>query len=636
MADQAQADSWSYSMKTTKSEVPASLGGSAQSSVWPRAACGSTWQQNQAECEVQGSGFYGDSSAISKLIRKLRGATTTCSRRNEKSRRRDYSALPDLPGGPIKRSLRVSAKRAARPKFAVLTPNEANMVLNMISTLRNTDVADSVLPHYRTISHPFKDTANMTMPLSPENQLQHVSLKEVDPLLILSQVQEFKKSALETARRDSYGYTPIPRYTTTPSSIHSASEIRDELQSLWEAYQQTYNSAEATQNLPMVYEEANSLQQNPDVSPQWLQSSQRSFPLCSSHVTENLMDILPPNFPQSECIASREESFLDVPSDSTCYVDHTMKYETQSPSEEQRSMDKMESPSQINWSFGYTYPGIYHSNPIYAYASNCAQESSRQDPHDIQWNIGRLDVLPLTTDNVTSCEALRPGPVAQERNTEDSFGGNFLECSGSVRDKQRQNELLSREKGIPFDDECTEILSEEWVRRRESLLIGRSLLEDERQLKDFETKQMNRITHAGHESKAMRFSSEPSELQVEEEAVANAIRVTQWLDKERAPDDFEPETEAQHGEDFPGTSAANPCHSRHASHKRSPCGSSLDEGQPKLLTSGRSVLDGNLCFLDPPSPSYLGLHSIAARSTPESDDEDSDAGASASEKPSQE
>ncbi|XP_077490658.1 uncharacterized protein LOC144101390 [Amblyomma americanum] len=649
-ADQAQAGSLSYSMKPTKSQVPALLARSAQSSVWPRAACGSTWQQNQAECEVQGSGLYGDSSAISNLIRKLKGATTTCSRRNKKSRPRDYSARPDVPGGPIKRSKRVSAKRAAGRKFAVLTPNEANMVLNMISALRNTDVADSFLPLSHTISPPVKDTANMTMPLSPEKQLRPVSLKEVDPLLILSQVQEFKKSALETARRGSYGYTPIPRYSATPSSIHSASEITYELQNLWEAFQQTYNSEEAPQHLPMVYGGANSFQQNPDVSPQWLQS-QRSFPLCSSNVTESLMDIPPPNFPQSECIASLEERFLDVPSDSSCHVDQTMKYEAQSSSDEQRSMDKMESPSQNNLSFEFIDPDVYHSNPIYAYASNRAQPSSGKDPHDIQWNIGRLDLLPLTTDNITTCEALKPGPVAQERNTEASFGGDFLECSGSIRDKQRQNELFSREKGISFDDECREILSEEWVRRRESLLIRRSLLEDELQLKDLETKQMNRITHAGHEIGPMWCSSEPSELQVEEEAVANVIPVTQWLDEERPPDDFEPETEvqvsagwhpvidfsfqAQQNEDFPGTSAANACHSRHASHKCSPSGSSLDEGQPKLLTSRSSVLDSNLCFLDPPSPSYLALPSIAARSAPKSDDEDTDAGASAVEKPAQ-
>ncbi|KAK8772954.1 hypothetical protein V5799_012513 [Amblyomma americanum] len=208
-------------------------------------------------------------------------------------------------------------------------------------------------------------------------------------------------------------------------------------------------------------------------------------------------------------------------------------------------MDKMESPSQNNLSFEFIDPDVYDSNPIYACASNRAQASSGQDPHDIQWNIGRLDLLPLTTDNVTTCEALKPGPVAQERKTEASFGGDFLECSGSVRDKQRQNELFSREKGISFDDECREILSEEWVRRRESLLIRRSLLEDELQLKDLDTKQMNRITHAGHEIGPMWFSSEPSELQVEEEAVANVIPVTQWLDEERPPDDFEPETEGQ-------------------------------------------------------------------------------------------
>ncbi|KAK8770251.1 hypothetical protein V5799_013285 [Amblyomma americanum] len=41
----------------------------------------------------------------------------------------------------------------------------------------------------------------------------------------------------------------------------------------------------------------------------------------------------------------------------------------------------------------------------------------------------------------------------------------------------------------------------------------------------------------------MQLSSEPSELQEEEEAVANATGDVQWLDEVQPPHEFEPEAE---------------------------------------------------------------------------------------------
>ncbi|KAK8788311.1 hypothetical protein V5799_021914 [Amblyomma americanum] len=67
-------------------------------------------------------------------------------------------------------------------------------------------------------------------------------------------------------------------------------------------------------------------------------------------------------------------------------------------------------------------------------------------------------------------------------------------------------------------------------------------LEDELQLsKDLESERIIPLTPAVHEGESLQLSSEPSELQEEEEAVANATRVTQRLNKVQPSYEFEPE-----------------------------------------------------------------------------------------------
>ncbi|KAK8781879.1 hypothetical protein V5799_016780 [Amblyomma americanum] len=85
---------------------------------------------------------------------------------------------------------------------------------------------------------------------------------------------------------------------------------------------------------------------------------------------------------------------------------------------------------------------------------------------------------------------------------------------------------------------------EEWSRRWKRFLIRWNQLKDELQLSnDLESKRMIPLTPAVNEGESMQLSSDPSELQEDEEAVANSTGDVQWLYEVQPLHEFEPEAE---------------------------------------------------------------------------------------------
>ncbi|KAK8772594.1 hypothetical protein V5799_024162 [Amblyomma americanum] len=135
-------------------------------------------------------------------------------------------------------------------------------------------------------------------------------------------------------------------------------------------------------------------------------------------------------------------------------------------------------------------------------------------------------------------------PLAEEKCTQASIDGDCREHCDSVCKHRQQRELFRCEEGISFDDACGKIQPEEWSRRWKRFLIRRNQLEDELQLSnDLESKRMIPLTPAVNEGESMQLSSDPSELQEEEEAVANSTGDVQWLYEVQPLHEFEPEAE---------------------------------------------------------------------------------------------
>ncbi|KAK8788310.1 hypothetical protein V5799_021913 [Amblyomma americanum] len=205
-------------------------------------------------------------------------------------------------------------------------------------------------------------------------QPRPVYFSEVEPNSTVNHVLMFQISGQRNAMRKSLrGYLQdCSGYAATPAWSHSARQIRDYLGSLWDTVQQSHNTAAAPQQLLTNSGQPRSLEQTLFGIPQSLRSSQSSFSLYAGHVARASLDLVPLNFPRSECVQSPEEIFVGELLDSASGEDLTMKFAPQSASEEQSTLFSMESTSR-GFSFQSVPHYTHHNDPLY---SDCLSSRS--------------------------------------------------------------------------------------------------------------------------------------------------------------------------------------------------------------------------------------------------------------------